>query len=179
MGTSDTMLLTLITNKFTQRIYTMKKNISILTGLAIATLLSSTVSMAQNTHTTTTKPLPKAFVGKWAGLHESDEKLTTAGFKELCKTGGEQDTSYFFEVSKNGHQVEVLTYWEDISYKTPVSYSKYSPTHIAGKISTLYADFDANESLDGEHITAFDYKISNNKLILTTDYETIELMKCS
>lgn len=160
----------------------MYKRTGGLLSLALALALTSTAAMAEVNETaqvqSNIKPIPKAFIGKWAGLHDTKKKLNKAGFKDLCANGGEQDTSYFIEFDQNRQRLTELTYWEDISYEYPVSYSKYTPTHVAGQSLSIYFEMGSDDDLAGKHVGKFDYKIVNGKLTMTTDYQTIELMRC-
>ncbi|MBO6225148.1 MAG: hypothetical protein J6N72_06830, partial [Psychrobacter sp.] len=145
----------------------MYKNTKVIASLALAVLVTSTASVANAEISSNDKPMPKAFIGKWAGLHDTTEKLTKSGFKNLCETGGDQDTAIFVDFNSNGKQLNILRYWEDSYEQYPVTYSKYSPTHVVGQSLNPSNDFDdelgSDDDSSSNDTAAFDYKIVNVK----------------
>ena len=149
-----------------------------MTFLNIATILAlssiSTLTLASTVFIDSNiKPIPKLFVGKWAGLHSTEVKLDKQVLKDLCENGGDSDTSYFVEFAEDGLQIQTLVWWVTLSTEYPQSYSQYSVDQISGQSLKSYATYN-NE----QEINNFNFRIINDKLYDGYDENKIELMRC-
>lgn len=146
--------------------------------LAAFLLLSSVISITNAAPTSNVKPIPKAFIGKWAGMHSTKQKLNKTILKDLCDNGGEQDTSFFVDFNADAQRLTGVSYWEDSYEEYPISYSKYTPTHISGQSLTIAFEMGEDDQLSNKHVGKFDYKIINGTLYLGSDDTIIEMMRC-
>lgn len=146
--------------------------------LASSIVLLPLFSMSAANANSNVKPIPTNFSGKWAGLHSTKQKLNKAVLKDLCDNGGEQDTSFFVTFNEDRQRMTNVAYWEDMSTEYPVSYSKYTPNHIAGQSLSLSFEMGDEDTLANKTVTKFDYKIVSGKLYIGTPTDTIEMMRC-
>ena len=119
-------------------------------------------------------PIPKSFIGKWAGLHSTDQKLNEQVLRDLCDNGGDSDTAYFVEFSADNPKIQTLVWWVTLSNQYLLSYSQYSTNHISGKAAKSYSAYDDNE----QEIDKFDFEIINDKLYDRYEDQAIELWRC-
>ncbi len=148
----------------------IKKMLTVIGLLSISTLAFS-ASLIVNSDI---KPIPVSFIGKWAGLHSTDQKLDKQVLRDLCENGGDSDTAYFVEFLEGGLQIQTLVWWVTLSNEYPLSFSHYSADHIAGQSAKSYATASENES----EINSFNFKISDGKLYDGYGDDIIELMRC-
>ena len=80
-------------------------NSTIRVMLALNLMLVSTLSFSSSNINSNIKPIPKSFIGKWAGMHSTKKKLTKSILNDLCKNGGEQDTSFFVDFNPDGQRL--------------------------------------------------------------------------
>ncbi|TXD98134.1 hypothetical protein ES754_04120 [Psychrobacter frigidicola] len=147
-------------------------------SLAVSLIVSSTICATHANPTSNVKPIPKAFIGKWAGLHSTKQKVNKTILKDLCDNGGEQDTSFFVDFNSDGQRLTGISYWEDSYEEYPISYSKYTPNHISGQSLSVAFEMGEEDLLSNKHVGKFDYKITNGTLYLRTDNTVIEMMRC-
>ena len=144
-------------------------NLMLLSNLTIA------ADMAVNSNV---KAIPKNFVGKWAGLHSTKQKLTTALLKDLCDNGGEQDTAFFVDFNADRQRITNVAYWEDFYTEYPVSYSKYSNTHIVGQSLSVSFEMGSDDTLSNKTFSKFEYKLVGDKLYNGSGEKLIEMRRC-
>lgn len=156
----------------------LKIHLLLRTSLAIAIMVLSAGNVTHANTQSNVKPVPKAFLGKWVGLHDTQQKLTKTVLADLCENGGEQDTSYFLEFDANEQRATEVTYWEDIVYNYPISYSTYTKNHIAGQLLSISFEMGDDDELSSKYVRKFDYKIAGGVLTYTSDYQTIKMMRC-
>ena len=140
--------------------------------------LASSLSFADEQVDSNVKVIPKNFIGKWAGLHSTDNKLTKAVLKDLCENGGEQDTSYFVTFNSDRQRVTNVAFWEDLYTEYPVTYSKYSNTHIAGQTLVISFEMGSDDWLATKNFSKFEYRLSGDKLYNGSGDQVIEMMRC-
>ena len=129
------------------------------------------------------KPIPKAFYGKWAGMHSTDLTLNRKLLTNLCRDGGEQNTSYFITFNKDGQRIKTVLYWEDLYESYPISFSKSSANHIQGKALGLSYEMgwpdDEEGVLASKYLSDFEYKIEGDKLYVANINKGYDvLMRC-
>lgn len=154
---------------------------SIIFTLGVITSLLTTNAMAEVQ--SNVKPIPKAFYGKWAGMHSTDLTLNRKLLTDLCRNGGDQNTSYFITFNNDGQRIKTVLYWEDLYESYPVSFSKYSANHIKGKQLSLSYEMgepeDEEEMLASKHVADFEYKIEGGKLYVANINKGYDvLMRC-
>ncbi len=147
-------------------------------AITVNLLLVSTLSFSSSSDISNVKAVPKNFIGKWAGMHSTKQKLTKAILDDLCENGGEQDTSFFVDFNSDGQRITNVAYWEDLTTEYPVSYSKYSANHISGQSLSIGYEMGSDDTLSNKTYSKFDYKISGNKLYVGTGTDVIEMMRC-
>lgn len=152
---------------------------SIITVAVVSSLLLiSNLSLADEPVNSNVKPIPKNFMGKWAGLHSTQEKLTKTVLKELCQNGGEQNTSFFVTFNPDRQRITNVAFWEDFYTEYPVSYSKYTDNHIAGQSLTIGFEMGSDDWLSNKTYSKFDYKLKGDKLYIGSGSKVIEMMRC-
>ena len=147
-------------------------------SLAAFLLLLSATCVTHASPISNVKPIPKAFIGKWAGMHSTKQKLNKTILKDLCDNGGEQDTSFFVDFNADAQRLTGVSYWEDSYDEYPISYSKYTPTHISGQSLSIAFEMGEDDQLSNKHVGKFDYKIVNGTLYLDSGNTVIEMMRC-
>lgn len=152
----------------------IKKSIIIINLLLISTLSISSSPQMNDTF----KPIPKAFIGKWAGLHSTDKLLSKSVLNDLCKNGGDADTSYFVEFNQEDSSIMTLVWWTNLSFKYPVFYDNYTENHISGQAANSKLETEKNKEAKADSTSHFEYKIVNNQLYTGSDDEIIRLMRC-
>ncbi len=151
-----------------------KKIITI--AITVNLLLLPSLSFASDI--SNVKDVPKNFIGKWAGMHSTKQKLTKTILEDLCNNGGEQDTSFFVDFDSDGQRITNVAYWEDLTTEYPVSYSKHSANQISGQSLSISFEMGSDDTLSSKTYSKFDYKISGNKLYVGTGADVIEMMRC-
>lgn len=147
-------------------------------ALAFNLMLVSTLSFSSSDFNSNVKPIPKNFIGKWAGMHSTKKKLTKSILNDLCENGGEQDTSFFVDFDPDGQRLTSISWWEDQDTEYPVSYSKYTANHISGKSLSISYEMGEDDTLESKTFSNFNYKISNGKLYAGSGANVIEMMRC-
>lgn len=156
----------------------MHKRIRVQVSLALAILLSSTPSIVSAEVRSNIKPIPKAFIGEWVGLNRDKQRPTKSVVKELCNSSYYEDDAYVVEFNMDRQRLSTFLYLEEYFYHHPISYTKYTPNHIAGQLLTVVFDLGSNDDLVGKNLEKFDYKITNGELTVTNDYGTYYLSRC-
>ena len=153
-------------------------NSTIRVMLALNLMLVSTLSFSSSNVNSNIKPIPKNFIGKWAGMHSTKKKLTKSILNDLCENGGEQDTSFFVDFNPDGQRLTSVSWWEDVDTEYPVSYSKYTANHILGQSLSMSFEMGEEDTLASKTFSSFEYKISNGKLYVGSGANVIEMMRC-
>ena len=156
----------------------MYKRTQVNVFLALAILLSSTPSIANAQVHSSVKPIPKAFVGKWVGVVRDKQRSTKKVAKELCSNSYFEDDAYVMTFDAGRQSSNTLVSLEDRFYEYPISYSKYTPNHIAGKLLSLVFEHGVDGELAGKEIEKFDYVINKEELTVTNNYGTYYLTRC-
>ena len=141
-------------------------------------LFSSTICVTHANTISNVKPIPKAFIGKWAGMHSTKQKLNKTILKDLCEHGGEQNTSFFVDFDVDQQRLTGVSYWEDSYEEYPISYSKYTPHHISGQSLSIAFQMGEDDQLSNKHVGKFDYKIVNGTLYFSLENKIVEMMRC-
>lgn len=147
-------------------------------AVAVNLILVSTLSFSSSNVNSNVKPIPKNFIGKWAGMHSTKKKLTKSILNDLCKNGGEQDTSFFVDFNTDGQRLTSVSWWEDLDTEYPVSYRKYTANHISGQSLSISFEMGEEDTLASKTFSSFEYKISNGKLYVGSGTNVIEMMRC-
>lgn len=156
----------------------MYKRIQVNVVLAFALLLSSTPSIVNAEVRSSIKPIPKAFIGEWVGIVRSKKRATKQVIKELCNGSYYQDDSYKMQFNADRQSSNTTLYLEDSFHEYPVSYTKYTPNHITGKLLSVSFELGDNDDLVVKDIETFDYKINKQELTVTNKYGTYYLTRC-
>lgn len=146
--------------------------------VALNLMLASTLSFSSPNVNSNIKPIPKNFIGKWAGMHSTKKKLTKSILNDLCENGGEQDTSFFVDFNPDGQRLTSVSWWEDVNTEYPASYSKYTANHISGQSLSMSFEMGEDDMLASKTASNFEYKISNSKLYVGSGANIIEMMRC-
>lgn len=155
----------------------MIKRITIIV-IAVNIALIANLSLADEQVNSNIKAIPKNFVGKWAGLHSTKEKLTKAVLEDLCQNGGEQDTSFFVDFNSDRQRITNVAFWEDLYNEYPVSYSKYADNHIVGQSLTISFEMGSDDWLSKKTFFKFEYRLNGDKLYNGSGKRLIEMMRC-
>ena len=156
----------------------MYKCIRIQLSLALVVLLSSTTSIVNAEVRSNVKPIPKAFIGEWVGVNWDKKRATKAVIKALCNNSYYEDDAYVVEFNADRQRINTTLYLEDNLHESPISYTKYTPYHIAGQSLTSVFELGSNNDLAAKHVGKFDYKISNGELTLIDGSDTFYLTGC-
>lgn len=147
-------------------------------SLALVVMLFSTPSIVNAEVRSNVKPIPKAFIGEWVGVNRDKKKPTKSVVKDLCNSSYYEDDAYVVEFNADRQRVNTTLYLEDNFHEYPISYTKYTPTHIAGKLLAFVFELGSDDDLASKNVEKFDYKITNGELTIVNDYGTYYLTRC-
>lgn len=156
----------------------MYKCIRIQLSLALVVLLSSTTSIVNAEVRSNVKPIPKAFIGEWVGVNWDKKRATKSVIKALCNNSYYEDDAYVVEFNADRQRLNTTLYLEDNFHEYPISYTKYTPNHIAGQSLTLVFELGSDNDLASKQVSKFDYKITNGELTLIDGSDTFYLTRC-
>lgn len=109
--------------------------------MTIALLLG----LQSQSYAQTESPIPKAFHGKWAGMHTKSVP-SVKDIQEICKVNYDyQESSWLLDI--DSISATSTFYYESVEESTPHKYTTYSSTHIKGIKKVEIYDF---ENLDDE-----------------------------
>lgn len=147
-------------------------------SLALVVMLFSTPSIVNAEVRSNVKPIPKAFIGEWVGVNWDKKRATKAVIKALCNNSYYEDDAYVVEFNADRQRLNTTLYLEDNFHEYPISYTKYTPNHIAGQSLTLVFELGSDNDLASKQVSKFDYKITNGELTLIDGSDTFYLTRC-
>lgn len=157
----------------------MYKYFKIAFNLLVSALIVSVPSVVNAEVRSNVKPIPKAFVGEWVGVNRDKQKASKATVRSLCNHSYFEDDAYFVRFNPDRQRLTTSLYLEDTFYEYPISYTKYTPNHIAGQLLSVVFELGTDDELAGKQVEKFDFKIVSNQLTVVNNYGTYYLSRCS
>lgn len=157
----------------------MYKHLNRSISLTVVVLLLSVPSVVNAEVRSNVKPIPKAFVGEWVGVNRDKQKASKATIRSLCNHSYFQDDAYFLRFDPDRQRLTTNLYLEDTFYEYPISYTKYTPNHIAGKLLSIVYELGTDDDMVVKQVEKFDFKIVNSQLTVVNNYGTYYLSRCS
>lgn len=156
----------------------MYKYLSMTVSLTVAALLFTATSVANAEVRSNVKPIPKAFVGEWVGVNRDKQKASKATVRSLCNHSYFEDDAYFVRFNPDRQRLTTSLYLEDTFYEYPISYTKYTPNHIAGKLLSIVYELGTDDDMVVKQLEKFDFKIVGGQLTVVNNYGTYYLSRC-
>lgn len=156
----------------------MYKYLSMTVSLTVAALLFTATSVANAEVRSNVKPIPKAFVGEWVGVNRDKQKASKATVRSLCNHSYFEDDAYFVRFNPDMQRLTTSLYLEDTFYEYPISYTKYTPNHIAGKLLSIVYELGTDDDMVVKQLEKFDFKIVGGQLTVVNNYGTYYLSRC-
>lgn len=111
------------------------------------------------------EPIPKAFHGKWVGVHDGT-RITRKDAINICDGSYDnnyQNRAWIWIFDNNKSEFRSIAYYEDVSTYYPISYSKYSSHAIKGEAKVIFTPVSEERETFNDD---FDFTLKDNKLYL-------------